>query len=137
MAIAEACGLSYWSETDYVQEFQRKDSIALGAFESIDLLGFIVGHSLAAADGSFSTAEIYNIGVRPDQQRKGIGQLLMQNFITTALNRGSETIWLETRKRNQAAIDFYQKLGFASRGMRRGFYSSPTDDAVIMSFSPG
>ncbi|MDE7430041.1 MAG: GNAT family N-acetyltransferase, partial [Lachnospiraceae bacterium] len=39
---------------------------------------------------------------------------------------------LEVRVSNQAAIGLYEKLGFASEGIRPNFYEKPTEDAMIM-----
>lgn len=133
LAIAESCGLGSWSENDYILEFEKEESIALGAFVSEVLMGFIVGRIVPSSLGSNShDAEIYNIGVRPDEHRKGVGRMLMQHFLETALINGAQKIWLEVRATNFAATEFYKSLGFTACGTRKAFYSSPPGDAVLM-----
>ena len=39
---------------------------------------------------------------------------------------------LEVRSQNENAIKLYEKLGFDKLGIRKRFYSSPADDAVVM-----
>jgi len=131
--IAESCGLSSWSENDYILEFEKEESIAFGAFVSAVLIGFIVGRIVPSSSGNNShDAEIYNIGVRADEHRKGVGRMLMQNFLETALINGADKVWLEVRSTNFAATEFYKSLGFTACGTRKAFYSSPPGDAVLM-----
>ena len=39
---------------------------------------------------------------------------------------------LEVRVSNTAAIRLYERFGFISRGVRRGYYTDNREDAVIM-----
>jgi ribosomal-protein-alanine N-acetyltransferase len=39
---------------------------------------------------------------------------------------------LEVRVSNAKAIDLYERLGFRSRGLRRGYYTDNREDALIM-----
>jgi [ribosomal protein S18]-alanine N-acetyltransferase len=36
------------------------------------------------------------------------------------------------RVSNRKAIDLYERLGFAARGVRRGYYTDNREDALIM-----
>lgn len=47
---------------------------------------------------------------------KGVGKLLMQKSIDTALQKKINTIWLGVWEHNQRAIDFYHKWGFEKFG---------------------
>jgi len=39
---------------------------------------------------------------------------------------------LEVRISNEAAIKLYERLGFAARGTRRGYYTDNRENALIM-----
>ena len=41
-------------------------------------------------------------------------------------------IFLEVRESNQVAINFYKKNNFKQISIRKGYYSDPTEDAIIM-----
>ena len=41
---------------------------------------------------------------------------------------------LEVRQSNAVAIKLYLKMGFTLLGVRKGYYSNPTEDADVMSF---
>jgi ribosomal-protein-alanine N-acetyltransferase len=42
------------------------------------------------------------------------------------------TAVLEARPSNTEAIELYRKFGFQAAGMRRGYYSDPHEDALIL-----
>ena len=47
--------------------------------------------------------------------------------------RGMKEIFLEVRISNLAALAMYRNLGFSVKGIRKDYYSEPTEDAYIMS----
>lgn len=47
---------------------------------------------------------------------KGVGRLLMQKSIDTAIQKKINTLWLGVWERNQKAIDFYRQWGFEKFG---------------------
>lgn len=48
------------------------------------------------------------------------------------LKRGIRYATLEVRRSNMGAIRLYEKLGFRSVGIRRGYYSDTGEDAIVM-----
>ena len=44
----------------------------------------------------------------------------------------ADSVTLEVRKSNAAAIALYESFGFERVGERRGFYEKPTEDALLM-----
>ncbi len=103
------------------------------------------GHYLAAyVDGQFvghggftsvlDEGYITNIAIRPDYRRKGIAFSLTEGLKTEAQNLGLSFLTLEVRESNLAAIKLYEKSGFQVVGKRKGFYSEPKEDAILMTF---
>ena len=43
-----------------------------------------------------------------------------------------ESLYLEVRTSNVPAIGLYKKLGFEKVGLRKAYYSSPIEDAIVM-----
>ena len=62
----------------------------------------------------------------------GIAQRMLGELIRRGEEKGVQAFTLEVRAGNAAAIHVYEKLGFASEGIRPGFYEKPAEDAVIM-----
>jgi ribosomal-protein-alanine N-acetyltransferase len=95
-----------------------------------ELNGQICGFLVARITGD--EAEILNAAVDPAHRRKGIGSALLTTAISSAQAQNAKTIYLEVRESNSAAVSFYQRHGFEKTAQRRGYYSSPTENAVVM-----
>lgn len=77
-------------------------------------------------------AHITNVAVHPDFRGHGIGELLMQQLMALAISYGAERMTLEVRVSNTVAINLYEKMGFLSHGIRKGYYTDNNEDAIIM-----
>ena len=76
-------------------------------------------------------AHISTIGVDPDWQGMGLGELLLLDLMFVSFNIGAVLTTLEVRKSNTAAQALYKKYAFDVVGERRRYYQG-TEDAVIM-----
>ncbi len=133
IALALDAGLSAWSTDDYEQESKRTDAIMLACrSEREGLIGFIIGRLIPGHIKGLE-AEIYNIGVRPKFRQKGIGQMLMQNFVSKCVTSSVHTIWLDVRETNESALRFYKAFGFRDAYRRPNFYADPSEGAIVMS----
>ncbi len=78
-------------------------------------------------------AEILSIATDPSERRKGHAKNLL-SYVLREL--GQETnVFLEVREKNENAIHFYESMHFSVYGMRKGYYKSPPDNAVLMKLS--
>ena len=74
---------------------------------------------------SIDAYEILAIATVEEYRNKGIAQELLDKIKT-------KDIFLEVRKSNEKAINFYKKNNFKQISIRKGYYSDPTEDAIIM-----
>jgi len=93
--------------------------------------GKVVGYNLLSL--AVGEAHILNISVDPDEQGQGIGRKMMENAIDYARGR-AETVFLEVRPSNVAAIALYEDLGFNEIGIRKGYYPAENgrEDAIML-----
>lgn len=77
-------------------------------------------------------AHITNVAVLPKCRRQSIGEKLMIEMIDFVKKRGVSSMTLEVRPSNTAALQLYEKLHFVQAGIRKNYYESPCEDAVIM-----
>ena len=60
-----------------------------------------------------------------------LGFSFSRSFAALCL-QGAQDVFLEVRAQNSAAQALYRSLGFVQTGLRRNFYATPADDAVLM-----
>jgi [ribosomal protein S18]-alanine N-acetyltransferase len=77
-------------------------------------------------------AHVTTIAVDPLFQGTGIATALMKHNVQLCLSRGIKAMTLEVRVSNEPAKKLYQRFGFAPVGVRKRYYSNPTEDALIM-----
>ena len=77
-------------------------------------------------------AEILNIATSPDFRRLGLGRALMTGFDDFFASRGITRVFLEVRASNDPAHSLYLGCGYRDVGVRKNYYTSPTEDAIIM-----
>jgi ribosomal-protein-alanine N-acetyltransferase len=116
-----------WSRSMFAAELRKPSALALGAYaESGDLVGY------AFVSRYVDAWHVMNVAVAPEHRCQGIATELLQRLfaVTSADQRRGYT--LEVRVSNTDAIRLYERLGFQSRGIRRGYYTDNREDALIM-----
>jgi ribosomal-protein-alanine N-acetyltransferase len=128
-ALSEICRQSpeaaQWPKESYEQAPYSGHIVLVGEING-QIRGFLVARIIG------DEAEILNTAVDPAHRREGLGSGLLKAAISEAQAQLAKNIYLEVRESNRAAIAFYTKHGFAKSAERRGYYSSPTANAVVM-----
>ncbi len=75
---------------------------------------------------------ISNVAVAPAHRREGIGGMLLDTLRERAEEKGLAFLTLEVRQTNEAAKSLYKKHGYVEVGLRKGYYTKPTEDAILM-----
>jgi ribosomal-protein-alanine N-acetyltransferase len=115
-----------WSRSMFASELAKPTSICLGAFEGRDLVGYVINSRYVDA------WHIMNVAVDPEHQRRGVASALLERLFELTHDDERRGYTLEVRVSNEDAIRLYEKLGFESRGIRRGYYTDNREDALIM-----
>lgn len=123
--IESDCFSSPWSSNAILESHRANAS-----FFVAENLQRIVGYG--GVQISADEAYVTNIAVVREYRGMSIGERLTEELIEHAKNSGARFISLEVRKSNNAAISLYNKLGFENKGVRKGFYDFPKEDAIIM-----
>jgi len=115
-----------WSRSMFASELAKPTSICLGAFEGQDLVGYVINSRYVDA------WHVMNVAVDPEHQRRGVATALLERLFEVTRDDERRGYTLEVRVSNEDAIGLYEKLGFESRGIRRGYYTDNREDALIM-----
>ena len=128
MAIEEVSFPTPWSRGMFLEDFPRDFSdtlVAAGAEDEV--LGYAVCWTIAGE------SHLLNIAVHTARRGQGIGRALLSECIRRAARAGASVIFLEVRAGNEAAQRLYRSMGFAFRGIRKGYYTDAGgEDAVIL-----
>ena len=120
------CFSSPWSRESL--KLLTNDGIGVGFVCECDGKVAAYGGMLIAVD----EGQITNVAVHPDYRRRGLASAVLNSLMRYAKSCHADSVTLEVRASNSAAIALYKKAGFAEVGRRRGFYTKPVEDAVIM-----
>ena len=124
--LEKECFGNPWSREDLAAQPSNENSRFLVAASGDEVCGYIGVYEL------FESCEVANLAVKKEFRRKGIAKALLNEAIEGAKSRKREFITLEVRPSNTAALGLYESLGFEKAGMRKDFYSSPVEDALIL-----
>ena len=116
-----------WSRPAYAAILQDPQRCCCYVAESS---GTVVGFVCFRVAGD--EAELLNLAVLSSYRRQGTGSRLLEQMFREAATRGAARIFLEVRETNQPAIGLYQRYGFAVSMRRRGYYSDPPADALVL-----
>ena len=75
---------------------------------------------------------IGNVAVRAASRRRGAGDRLLDALDVLAEEENLRFLTLEVRERNAPALALYEKHGYCRTGLRKGYYTAPREDAVLM-----
>jgi ribosomal-protein-alanine acetyltransferase len=119
-----------WNRAAYV------NLLASGAVQHFAWLAadqqFLRGFAIASWLPPEEAAELETVLVDEPFRRQGIASSLLRACLRAAAQAGAGSIRLEVRESNSAALALYQQNGFSFLGRRRGYYSAPAEDAILL-----
>jgi aminoglycoside 3-N-acetyltransferase I len=89
----------------------RAEFWALAAIEGHEVVGGITAHALPMTRAQSSELFIYDVAVRADHQRQGVGRRLMQALRKGARAAGITELFVAADNEDAHALDFYRALG--------------------------
>ena len=126
MEIEVASFSTPWRENTFRGLMRRTDTDLFVAEEA----GQVVGY--AACWTVVDQSELGNVAVAVEARGRGIGGALVDAVIARVRERGAVELFLEVRESNLGAQRVYRERDFVIVSRRRSYYSSPTEDALVM-----
>ena len=123
---------AHWSPRDYDTLFapDSPKRLALVVEQADQLCAFVI------AGCGPDDWEIENLVVDPKYRHQGIATQLIRQIVQRAQAVHATSVLLEVRESNLAARQLYTKAGFTEAGRRPGYYRDPSEDALLLKFSP-
>lgn len=120
--VEKVCFSRPWNEISIEAELQNEFSKFYVAVENGRGVGYV---GLYALTGE---ADIVRVAVLPEYRQKGIARAVLSKSLESV----EGDVFLDVRESNTAAINLYKSLGFYDTGVRKDYYSNPTENAVLM-----
>jgi ribosomal protein S18 acetylase RimI-like enzyme len=117
---------SQFSDEEWLKRIERWNGENGIGFLAMDLAS-PCGMAGALLDDIYpSQAQLVSMWTAPGHRRLGVGRLLVNGVLSWARGRGAETLTLMVTSGNEAALRFYEQLGFVQTG-RTEPYANDSD----------
>ncbi len=115
-----------WTKAQLESQLPDEQHVFLTAEEDGRVLGY-VGMMTVLDEGYIS-----NVATAPEARRRGIGRALIAELMLRAQACKLSFVTLEVREHNEPAIRLYEGFGFQPVGLRKNYYDSPRENALLM-----
>ncbi len=125
--LEQICFSQPWTRAQLQEELENE---LARVFVATDDSGKVLGYG--GLHYVLDEADVTNIAVFPKARRQGVARAMLAAMDAFCIANGMAFLTLEVRASNTAAIALYHGAGFQKVGVRKRFYSRPTEDAVLM-----
>lgn len=116
-----------WSEKAFSETLDQEEAdFIVVVNEQEEVIGYCGTYR------ALDEAEIVNVAIKREYQNRGYGAEMVQALIDEEKKNGAVFFFLEVRESNLSAQCCYKKLGFKTIGIRKDFYESPKENALVM-----
>jgi aminoglycoside 3-N-acetyltransferase I len=92
---------------------RRPDFWAIAAVADGDIIGGVTAHTLPMTTTESAELFIYDVAVRADWQRRGVGRQLIETLRAAAAQAGITDLFVPADTEDVHALDFYRAIGGA------------------------
>jgi ribosomal-protein-alanine N-acetyltransferase len=115
-----------WSRDGFLRVITNPEALAYVATVDEKVAGYVCAFIIG------EDSEILKLAVRTEFRGRGIARALNARCIKDLKEARCQKVFLEVRRTNGAAIDLYKSFGFKVVGVRKSYYTSPVEDALVM-----
>jgi aminoglycoside 3-N-acetyltransferase I len=97
---------------DYIDQLlEREEFWAIAAFTGNEIVGGLTAHTLPMTRAETSEVLVYDIAVRRDYHRRGVGRRLLAALREAATASGIQDVFVAADTKDVHAVRFYAALG--------------------------
>ena len=117
-----------WTREMYLSELENRGVSA--CYLARDASGRVIG--FCSFWRVLDELHVNNLAVLPEYRRSGAGSTLLSHVLREGAKLGARRATLEVRRSIDPARLLYERFGFTIAGVRRGYYTNPVEDALIL-----
>lgn len=121
--IEQTCFSTPWTEQSIADSVSNNSNYFNVAYVGDKPAGYM---SMQLVQGE---GDIMRVAVLPEFRRLGVGRALLDECFSV---NNPDAVFLDVRENNTPAIRLYESFGFVNIGIRKNYYSNPTENAVMM-----
>lgn len=128
MAVEHACFVNHTTREAFEREARHSDvsRVYVLRCETDAIVGF------CAAWVVFDELHVNSLAILPEWRGRGLASGLLASVLDASRAEGARRATLEVRSSNAPARALYERFGFTQAGLRRGYYTNPVEDALIL-----
>lgn len=84
---------------------------AIAALRRGEVVGGVTAHTLPMTRAQTSEVFLYDVAVREDHRRQGIGRRMIEALRAGAAEAGVETLFVPAENEDEEALEFYRAIG--------------------------
>jgi len=109
----------------------REEFWAIAAFIGDDIVGGLTAHTLPMTRAEASEVLLYDLAVRRDYQRRGVGRQLLTTLREAAADGGIQDVFVAADTSDMHAVRFYTALGGVSSSVTHFSFHMTTETATF------
>ena len=117
-----------WTREMYLSELEHREVAFF--YIARDAVGEAIG--FCSCWRVLDEVHINNLAVLPELRRGGVASALLERVLADGVSNGAHRATLEVRRSNVAALALYGRLGFIVTAARKGYYTHPDEDALVL-----
>lgn len=115
-----------WKKEDILDLISKDGAMCFVATLMGKPVSYVLGRKIAPE------GEIYRVATKNEYRKNGYAHLLLNFLFEREEKNGISELYLEVRESNTAARNLYTGCGFVEISIRKNYYKSPSENAVIM-----
>jgi aminoglycoside 3-N-acetyltransferase I len=112
------------SEVYLLNLLRRENFIALAALAENEIVGGLTAYELPMYYSDSSEIFLYDLVVKPEYQRRGIGKGLIQSLKAHCIQQGIKEFFVMAHAEDEHAIEFYRATGGKSENVINFLYET-------------
>jgi aminoglycoside 3-N-acetyltransferase I len=115
---------SLGSDAHLIKLLQSTSFLAIAAVSEHEVLGGLTAYELPMVYADGSEMILYDMAVRPEHQRMGVGKALLQSLKEYCLKHKIETFFVMAHEEDLHALEFYHATGGKSEKVVNFLYDT-------------